>query len=234
MSPTSLTRSNTCGFHLNKTCTNANDPALVHFLIMDESPKWTPVVGDETVDFSCVKRGSIIELQQTSQKYKVNKMTQCCFPKIYRRGDFSFIKNSAEKETLTHDFKAIDSLGEEGWSLLRCTDFSNTFRDGHCHTKINSNRAFSFTETSVDTIRKSQAWDIILAQNEKVLKAIKIPTFKDFSANVWDTPAGEQWFRVCMNIHPGHTEKTYNRNIRNLSIIANYGWPFFVEKYPVF
>ena len=37
----------------------------------------------------------------------------------------------------------------------------------------------------------------------------------------------------CIKLNE-HDEKTFNRNICNLSIIANYGWEFFVKTYPLF
>ena len=88
--------------------------------------------------------------------------------KIFKRGDFSFIKNKKEKEYLDHDYKAIDNLflkeGYDRWELLGYND----------------------------------------------------------------------WYLLSKYLFDSHTEETYNKSIRNLSLIANYGWKIFVIKYPIF
>ena len=58
--------------------------------------------------------------------------------------------------------------------------------------------------------------------------------WEGISYNVWDTPPGRDWRLVYKSMYQFHTEESYNRNIRNLSLIANYGWDFFTKRYPLF
>lgn len=45
---------------------------------------------------------------------------------VYVRGDFSFIKDQLIRETLSHDFKAIDNI-EGAWSLFKLHDPGKSF-----------------------------------------------------------------------------------------------------------
>ena len=121
----------------------------------------------------------------------------------------------------------------DGWKLLRNNNFSNTFRDKHCNTTINNNRQNSFTIKEINKIiKRDSLWDIILTENEDFIK--NIPKYKHLSLNKWDTPPGKEWYYLFKKMHPEHTEESYNKSVKNLSLIANYGWSLFVNKYPIF
>ncbi len=155
----------------------------------------------------------------------------------YKRGDFSFIRNKKNRKILEHDYKAVNKLNEyciDGWEMLRYNNFCNTFRNKHCSNKINRLRSNSLTQLEIkEIIKKPTIWDTILVDNEIFIKNINIPKFKS-DLDMWDTPRGKDWEILYSLIHKHHTEETYNKSIRNLSIIANYGWEIFVKKYPIF
>jgi len=155
--------------------------------------------------------------------------------KIFERGDFSFIKNKKEQEYLNHYYKAIDNLflkeGYEGWKLLRYNDFNHSFRNNH----INNERR-SIDDNGLKLICENiKIWDTIIIENEEYIKKINFPRFSSLlKLNIWDTPHGNDWYLLSRYLFESHTEETYNKSIRNLSFIANYGWKIFVIKYPIF
>ena len=42
-------------------------------------------------------------------------------------GDFSFVKNSLLRESLTYDFKEINKIGEDAWEAFRNHDQDESF-----------------------------------------------------------------------------------------------------------
>jgi len=133
------------------------------------------------------------------------------FPKN-KKGDFSFIKDIKERTILKIDYNAFDLLYEihyiDGWELLRFNDYLGSFRMNHRSNMVTSLR-------NIRKINDNCPWEGI-------------------TCNIWDTPPGRDWRLVYTLMYQSHTEESYNRNIRNLSLIANYGWDFFVKRYPLF
>ena len=46
---------------------------------------------------------------------------------MYAPGDFSFIKDSDQRDALTHDYQVIENIGIEAWKALSNHDPSKSF-----------------------------------------------------------------------------------------------------------
>ena len=150
---------------------------------------------------------------------------------ITKEGDFSFIKNRIERERMRCDYNDIDKLFTlhdiDGWYLLRNNNFEQSFRN---------NKTQSISENLRDILFKKvngTIWDVVNIEDEVVIVGFNTYENKNIK-NIWDVPCGENWNILVKLFKRRHTEKTLNSSIRNLSVIANYGWEFFVKTYTLY
>ena len=80
---------------------------------------------------------------------------------------------------------------------------------------------FSFIPDRME--RRSLEIDFVVLDKE----LINIPLNDTIKWNTLD------WIFLNSQLYQAHTEKTYNRNIKNIEFIKKFGWDCFVRNYPL-
>ena len=88
--------------------------------------------------------------------------------RLFMIGDFSFVSDSMEREALTHDYKAIESIGINAWKALSNHDDNASFM-WETHGEI------------WDTIRKSMWWG-----HSSASMSLSLRTLEYIAKQGWD------------------------------------------------
>ena len=116
---------------------------------------------------------------------------------------------------------------------------------GNCFNKTFNDADFTFINSTFERISMEHDYRS-LKQNKPFYDLLNNANFtKSFilsernsldsdRPNFWDTPPGQEWKVFSSFMFVSHSEKSYNRNVKNLAFIVKYGWDSFVKNYPLF
>ena len=88
---------------------------------------------------------------------------------------------------------------------------------------------FSFIRNSME--RKSMEIDLLTINNFHQHAINNLDTSQKIT---WTTaPQTQEWVEINSSLFQGHTEETYNRNLKNIAFIQKNGWDCFVQSFPL-